>query len=79
MDERLAEAWALLPERLGSHVLLSAAALALAVLKAGRIVADGAPRALMAGHDDPDVARMMSMPARQAERVRRIMQGRPHG
>ena len=32
MGERLDEAWALLPERLGAHVLLSASALALAVL-----------------------------------------------
>jgi osmoprotectant transport system ATP-binding protein len=49
------------------------------VLQAGRILADDAPRALMRGHADPDVARMMSMPARQAERVRRIMHEHPDG
>ena len=49
------------------------------VLKAGRIIADGAPCALMGGHADPDVAAMMSIPARQAERVRRIIHGLPHG
>src|SRR5215208_6134137 len=42
------------------------------VLRTGKVVADGSPHALMAGHPDPDVARLMSMPARQAERVRRI-------
>ena len=49
------------------------------VLKAGRIIADGTPRALMEGHADPDVAAMMSMPARQAERVQRIIHGLPNG
>jgi osmoprotectant transport system ATP-binding protein len=49
------------------------------VLKVGRIVADGTPRALLKGHTDPDVAAMMSMPARQAERVQRIIHGLPNG
>ena len=49
------------------------------VLRAGKVVADGSPHALMAGHPDPDVARLMSMPARQAERVRRITRENPHG
>ena len=55
------------------------------VLKAGRIIAEGTPRALgggggrMEGHADPDVAAMMSMPARQAERVQRIIHGLPNG
>ena len=49
------------------------------VLKAGRIIAEGTPRALMEGHADPDVAAMMSMPARRAERVQRIIHGLPNG
>jgi osmoprotectant transport system ATP-binding protein len=49
------------------------------VLKAGRVVADGAPGALMAGHDDPEVAAIMGMPARQAERIERILHERSHG
>ena len=49
------------------------------VLKAGRIIADDTPCALMRGHTDPAVAALMSMPARQAERVQAIMHGLPNG
>jgi osmoprotectant transport system ATP-binding protein len=51
----------------------------LVVLKAGRIIADDTPSALMAGHADPDVAALMSMPARQAARVQEIMNCLAHG
>src|SRR5215207_3331693 len=51
----------------------------LVVLKAGRIIADDTPCALMQGHEHPDVAALMSMPARQAARVQEIMHGLAHG
>lgn len=83
----LGNAYRDLHDRLGlttvmvTHDIQEAVLLAdrIVVLKAGRIVADDAPRALMAGCDDLDAARMMNMPARQAERVRRIIRGQPHG
>ena len=43
------------------------------VLDAGRIIADAAPRDLMAGHDDPRVEALMAAPRRQAERVRALL------
>jgi osmoprotectant transport system ATP-binding protein len=43
------------------------------VMKTGRILADDAPRALLAGHPDPDVSALMQTPRRQAERVRALM------
>jgi osmoprotectant transport system ATP-binding protein len=49
------------------------------VMREGRIVADDTPAALLAGHADPDVARMMATPRRQAERVQALLEGRPHG
>jgi osmoprotectant transport system ATP-binding protein len=49
------------------------------VMKAGRILADDTPRKLMA-QPSPDVAALMAMPKRQAERIRTIMDGNnPHG
>ena len=39
------------------------------VMRAGQVVADDTPRALLAGHPDPDVAALMSTPRQQAERV----------
>ncbi|MDG2530256.1 ATP-binding cassette domain-containing protein [Caulobacter endophyticus] len=45
------------------------------VLDQGRIIADAAPRALMAGHDDPRVEALMAAPRRQAERVRALLDG----
>jgi osmoprotectant transport system ATP-binding protein len=44
------------------------------VMKAGRILADDTPRMLMT-QSDPDVAALMAMPKRQAERIRTIMDG----
>ena len=43
------------------------------VMKGGRVLADDTPRALLAGHPDRDVAALMSMPRRQAERVAALM------
>lgn len=45
------------------------------VLEHGRIIADAAPRDLMAGHDDPRVEALMAAPRRQAERVRALLDG----
>jgi osmoprotectant transport system ATP-binding protein len=44
------------------------------VMKAGRILADDTPRRLLA-QPSPDVAALMAMPKRQAERIRTIMDG----
>jgi osmoprotectant transport system ATP-binding protein len=44
------------------------------VMKAGRIVADDTPRMLMT-QSSPDVAALMAMPKRQADRIRNIMDG----
>jgi len=43
------------------------------VMKGGRVLADDTPRALLAGAADPEVAALMDMPRRQAERVRALM------
>jgi osmoprotectant transport system ATP-binding protein len=45
------------------------------VMKAGRVVADGAPRDLMAGHTDPEVEALIATPRRQAERLRALSDG----
>ncbi|NGM50462.1 ATP-binding cassette domain-containing protein [Caulobacter sp. 602-2] len=45
------------------------------VLDQGRIIADAAPRDLMAGGDDPRVEALMAAPRRQAERVRALLDG----
>jgi osmoprotectant transport system ATP-binding protein len=47
----------------------------IAVMKAGRILADDSPRALMGQQSSPDVAALMAMPKRQADRIRTIMNG----
>ena len=50
------------------------------VMKAGQILADDAPRALLKGSSaDPDVAALMDTPRRQAERVRALMDGDRRG
>ena len=48
------------------------------VMKGGRILADDSPRALLAGHADPDVAALMATPRVQAERVAAVI-GSPPG
>ncbi len=45
------------------------------VMKAGRVLADDTPQALMRGHADPDVEALIATPRRQAERVRALMEG----
>jgi osmoprotectant transport system ATP-binding protein len=45
------------------------------VMKAGRILADDTPQSLMSTQSSPDVAALMAMPKRQAERIRAIMDG----
>jgi osmoprotectant transport system ATP-binding protein len=49
------------------------------VMKDGRVLADDAPRALLAGHPDPDVAALMATPRVQAERVAELMRSPPSG
>jgi osmoprotectant transport system ATP-binding protein len=67
-----------LHERLGlttvmvTHDMAEAVLLAdrVVVLKAGRILADGAPADLLANAKDPDVRALLEAPKRQAERLR---------
>ncbi|TAJ74643.1 MAG: ABC transporter ATP-binding protein [Phenylobacterium sp.] len=67
-----------LHERLGlttvmvTHDMAEAVLLAdrIVVLKAGRILADGAPADLLAQSRDPDVRALLEAPKRQAERLR---------
>jgi osmoprotectant transport system ATP-binding protein len=47
------------------------------VMKDGRVLADDTPRALLAGHPDPDVAALMAAPRVQAERVTALMRSGP--
>jgi osmoprotectant transport system ATP-binding protein len=49
------------------------------VMKGGKVIADDTPRALMAGHDDPEVEALIATPRRQAERVRALMDGEGQG
>jgi osmoprotectant transport system ATP-binding protein len=44
------------------------------VMSAGRVLAQGTPRALMADAADPAVAALMAMPKRQAERIAAILE-----
>jgi osmoprotectant transport system ATP-binding protein len=64
-----------------THDVLEAVLLAdrIVVMRSGRIVADGPPHALMAGHEDDDVRTMMEMPRRQAERVRAVLESASRG
>jgi osmoprotectant transport system ATP-binding protein len=43
-------------------------------MKGGRIVADDTPHVLMASDGNEDVAELMAMPRRQAERVRALLE-----
>ena len=51
----------------------------IAVMKGGRILAYDTPRALMSASTHPDVAALMDMPRRRAERIRAISDGPAHG
>jgi osmoprotectant transport system ATP-binding protein len=55
-----------------THDITEAVLLAdrIVVLKGGRILADGAPRRLLAEAGDPDVRALLEAPRRQAERLR---------
>ncbi|WP_309643810.1 ABC transporter ATP-binding protein [Phenylobacterium sp.] len=55
-----------------THDMTEAVLLAdrIVVLKAGRVVADGAPGHLLATSQDPDVLALLEAPRRQAERLR---------
>ena len=85
--DELGQAYAALHCRLGlttlmvTHDVQEAVLLAgrIVVMKGGRILADGAPSDLLAGHADEDVTALMSTPRRQAERVRALLEGGPHG
>jgi osmoprotectant transport system ATP-binding protein len=79
--DTLGTAYRALHDRLGmttvmvTHDVQEAALLAdrIVVMGAGRIVADDAPGALLAGHAGPEAAALMEMPRRQAERVRLLL------
>jgi osmoprotectant transport system ATP-binding protein len=49
------------------------------VMGGGRILADGAPGALLAGNATPEVAALMAMPRRQAERISALTAATAHG
>jgi osmoprotectant transport system ATP-binding protein len=49
------------------------------VMAKGRVLADASPQVLMAGHPDPEVAALMDMPRRQAERIAAMAGGAAHG
>ena len=57
-----------------THDMLEALLLAdrIAVMRGGRIVADGTPHALMNGEQDAYVRELMATPRRQAERLREL-------
>ncbi|HEY4030892.1 MAG TPA: ABC transporter ATP-binding protein [Caulobacteraceae bacterium] len=83
----LGDAYRALHQRLGlttvmvTHDVQEAVLLAdrVVVMKGGRVLADDAPRNLLAGHPDPDVAALMSTPRVQAERVAELMRSGPGG
>ena len=85
--DALGTAYRDLHERLGlttvmvTHDVHEAVLLAdrIVVMKAGRILADDTPRALLAGSADADVAALMDMPRRQAQRVSALMDQPAHG
>jgi osmoprotectant transport system ATP-binding protein len=64
-----------------THDVLEAVLLAdrIVVMRAGRIIADDVPHALLAGHPDEEVRALMEMPRRQAERVRAVLERNGHG
>ena len=51
------------------------------VMQAGRVTADGTPRALLRGEGGAEASALLNTPRRQAERIRALLgeEGRPHG
>jgi osmoprotectant transport system ATP-binding protein len=47
------------------------------VMGGGRLLANDTPRALLAGHEHPDVAALMAMPKRQAEQIAALLATSP--
>ena len=45
------------------------------VMASGQVLAQAAPRALLAGHPDPGVADLIAAPKRQAERLAELARG----
>jgi len=82
----LGDAYRALHARLGlttvmvTHDVQEAVLLAdrVVVMKDGQVLADDAPRALLAGHPDADVATLMATPRIQAERVADLMRSPPN-
>ena len=60
-----------------THDALEAVLLAdrIVVMRDGRVIADGTPRALLAGDADPYVRELMQTPRRQAERLHDLIAG----
>jgi osmoprotectant transport system ATP-binding protein len=81
--DELGQAYRALHDRLGlttvmvTHDVQEAVLMAdrIVVMGHGRVLADDTPRALLAGHPDPDVAALMAAPRRQAERVQALLGG----
>jgi len=81
--DSLGSAYRTLHDRLGittvmvTHDMQEAVLLAdrIVVMDAGRIVADDTPSGLMAAPANAEVAALMEMPRRQAERIRTLMEG----
>jgi osmoprotectant transport system ATP-binding protein len=83
--DALAQDYRRLHDKLGlttvmiTHDTLEAVLLAdrIAVMRAGRLIAEGTPQAMMGGGQDDYVRALMAMPRRQAERLRALIE-RPH-